>query len=107
MYQEKEIEKLYWTIGECADIVGVAPSCIRFWQKEFDIDVRRSHGFKNDRRFTRDKVFLFKAISEALEFFTLRGLKMMDLRYLDSTLEVIKDNVKECYFKNTSTKATD
>lgn len=94
---EKEIEKVYWSVGECAEIVGVEPSCIRFWQREFDIVVHRSRNNRRDRRFTRDQVFLFKSIHEALCFFKIEGLKMMDLEYLDVTLEAVKENVKECY----------
>ena len=36
-YKEKEIEKLYYSIGEVAEIFTVAPSLIRFWESEFDI----------------------------------------------------------------------
>jgi len=36
-YKEKEIEKLYYTIGEVADMFGVNTSLIRFWEKEFEI----------------------------------------------------------------------
>ena len=36
-YKEKEIEKLYYSIGEVAEIFTVAPSLIRFWETEFDL----------------------------------------------------------------------
>ena len=36
-YKEKPIEKLYYSIGEVADIFDVNVSLLRFWEKEFDI----------------------------------------------------------------------
>ncbi|MCL3781604.1 MerR family transcriptional regulator [Prolixibacteraceae bacterium JC049] len=33
---KKSVDKLYFSIGEVAQKVGVAPSQIRFWEKEFD-----------------------------------------------------------------------
>jgi DNA-binding transcriptional MerR regulator len=36
-YKEKEIAKLYYSIGEVADIFEVNASLIRFWEKEFNI----------------------------------------------------------------------
>ncbi|MCA1763056.1 MAG: MerR family transcriptional regulator, partial [Flavobacteriales bacterium] len=36
-YREKEIEKLYYSIGEVSELFGVNNSLIRFWEKEFDI----------------------------------------------------------------------
>ena len=36
-YREKEIEKLYYSIGEVAEILNVPVSTVRFWENEFDI----------------------------------------------------------------------
>ena len=36
-YKEKEIEKLYYTIGEVAKMFDVNTSHIRFWSKQFDV----------------------------------------------------------------------
>ena len=36
-YKEKEIEKLYYSIGEVAEMFNVAPSLIRFWESEFEV----------------------------------------------------------------------
>ena len=41
-------QKLYYTIGEAAAMLGVAPSVLRFWETEFD----QLHPVKN-RRGTR------------------------------------------------------
>ena len=36
-WKEKEIEKLYYTIGEVAVMLDVNTSLLRYWEKEFDI----------------------------------------------------------------------
>ena len=36
-YKEKKVEKLYYTIGEVAELLNVPVSTIRFWENEFDI----------------------------------------------------------------------
>ena len=36
-YKEKKVEKLYYSIGEVADLFNVNTSLIRYWEKEFDI----------------------------------------------------------------------
>lgn len=32
----EELDKLYYKIGEVAEIIGVPQSTLRFWEKEFD-----------------------------------------------------------------------
>jgi DNA-binding transcriptional MerR regulator len=36
-YKEKEIEKVYYSIGEVSEMFNVAPSLIRFWESEFEL----------------------------------------------------------------------
>ena len=36
-YKEKRVEKLYYSIGEVAEMFAVNSSLIRYWEKEFDI----------------------------------------------------------------------
>jgi transposase-like protein len=36
-YKEKNIEKLYYTIGEVAKMFDVNVSLLRYWEKEFEI----------------------------------------------------------------------
>lgn len=36
-YKENKVEKLYYSIGEVAEMFHVNTSLIRFWEKEFDI----------------------------------------------------------------------
>jgi DNA-binding transcriptional MerR regulator len=50
-YKEKKVEKLYYSIGEVADMFGVNTSLIRFWEKEFDI-IKPKKNKKGNRFFT-------------------------------------------------------
>jgi DNA-binding transcriptional MerR regulator len=58
-YQEKQIEKKYFTIGEVAEQLGVATSTLRFWEQEFPDYIKpgRYHkaGRKN-RKYTLDDI---------------------------------------------------
>ena len=36
-YKEKKVEKLFYSIGEVAEILDVPVSTVRFWENEFDI----------------------------------------------------------------------
>lgn len=54
-YKEKEIEKKYYSIGEVAEIFGVATSLIRYWEGEFDI-IKPRKDKKGNRRFTKDDI---------------------------------------------------
>ena len=68
-------EKLYYRIGEVADYIGVEPSTLRFWEKEFpQIKPKR----KNNERFYRpEDVRLFELIHYLLkeEKYTIEGAK--------------------------------
>jgi len=50
-YKEKEITKLYYTIGEVAEMFDVKTSTIRFWENEFSILKPRKNK-KGNRLFT-------------------------------------------------------
>jgi len=50
-YKEKKVEKLYYSIGEVAEMFQVKPSLIRFWEKEFDI-IKPKKNKKGNRFFT-------------------------------------------------------
>lgn len=82
-YKEKEIEKLYYTIGEVANIFGVNTSHIRFWSNEFDV-IRPATNKKGNRLYTKDDIENFRKIYHLVKEkgFTLRGAKteLKDLR---------------------------
>lgn len=75
-YKEKEIKKLYYSIGEVAAMFGVNTSLIRFWEKEFDI-IKPSKSKKGNRLFSAEDVENFKKIFILVkgEGYTLQGAK--------------------------------
>ena len=77
-YREKEIEKLYYSIGEVAEIFNVAPSLIRFWETEFDV-IKPKKNRKGNRQFTREDIDSVKMIYHLVKEkgFTLQGAKEM------------------------------
>jgi DNA-binding transcriptional MerR regulator len=54
-YKEKKVEKLYYSIGEVADMFGVNTSLIRFWEKEFD-NIKPKKNKKGNRFFTSQDI---------------------------------------------------
>jgi len=60
-YKEKQIEKLYYSIGEVAQMFNVNTSLIRFWEKEFDI-IKPKKNKKGNRLFTKSDIDNFHII---------------------------------------------
>lgn len=60
-YKEPKIEKLFYSIGEVADMFGVNASLIRFWEKEFTI-IKPKKNKKGNRLFTQADVDNFHII---------------------------------------------
>ncbi len=50
-YKEIKIEKLYYTIGEVAEMLNVPVSTVRFWENEFEI-LKPMKNKKGNRLFT-------------------------------------------------------
>lgn len=75
-YKKPVIKKLYYTIGEVAEIFDVNTSLIRFWEKEFDI-IKPKKNKKGNRLFTEKDVDNFFIIYHLVKErgFTLQGAK--------------------------------
>ncbi len=75
-YKEKEIEKLYYSIGEVAEMLSVNTSLLRYWEKEFDI-LRPKKNAKGDRFFTKADIENIKLIHHLVKDkgYTLEGAK--------------------------------
>lgn len=75
-YQNKPIEKLYYSIGEVAKLFDVNTSLIRFWEKEFDI-LKPKKNAKGNRLFTKKDVENLKLIHHLVKEkgYTLEGAK--------------------------------
>ena len=77
MEQEKTTLKVYYSIGEVAEMFGVNPSLIRFWEKEFDI-IKPHKNKKGNRQFTKADIDNFHLIYHLVKEkkMTLRGAQM-------------------------------
>ena len=75
-YKEREIEKLYYPIGEVADMFNVNTSQIRFYEKEFDI-LQPKKNAKGNRLFRIEDIETLKIIFNLIKDkgFTLQGAK--------------------------------
>jgi DNA-binding transcriptional MerR regulator len=73
---EEQIPKLYWKIGEVADMLGIEPSMIRFWLAEFEFDAAKKNK-DGVRFFNADEVAKIREIHRLLkvEFLTIRGAR--------------------------------
>jgi DNA-binding transcriptional MerR regulator len=58
---DKETEKLYYSIGEVADLFKVNTSLIRFWEKEFEV-LHPKKNKKGNRLFTPEDLVNLKLI---------------------------------------------
>ena len=76
-YKEKEESgKLYYSIGEVAEMFKVNTSLIRFWEKEFDI-IQPKKNKKGNRLFTAEDLDNFQIIFHLVKErgYTLQGAK--------------------------------
>ena len=74
--KDRELTKLYYSIGELSEMFGVSKSLIRFWETEFDL-LRPHKNSKGDRRFTKQNIQQFEIIYDLVKNrgFTLKGAK--------------------------------
>ena len=75
-YKDKPIEKLYYSIGEVAEMFEVNVSLLRFWEKEFEI-LKPKKNKKGNRMFTVTDLDNLKIIYHLVKErgFTLGGAK--------------------------------
>jgi DNA-binding transcriptional MerR regulator len=90
-YKERDISKLYYTMGEVTQMFDVNASQIRFYEKEFDI-LQPKKNKKGNRLFTPEDVENLKIIFSLVKDkgFTLHGAK----DYLKQNKSEIKENQK-------------
>ncbi len=76
-YKKPKIEKVFYSIGEVAEMFGVNTSNIRFWEKEFDI-IKPHKNAKGNRMFTPEDLENLKIIYHLLKErgMTIRGAQM-------------------------------
>jgi len=75
-YKKPKIEKVYFQIGEVAEMFDVNPSLIRYWEKEFP-SVKPHKNKKGNRLFTKDDLEQLKLIYHLVKErgMTLSGAK--------------------------------
>jgi DNA-binding transcriptional MerR regulator len=74
--QTGKIEKVYYSIGEVAELFEVNQSLIRFWEKEFDI-LKPQKNKKGNRLFTKQDINNLRIIYHLVKErgYTLSGAK--------------------------------
>lgn len=90
-YKEKEISKLYYPIGEVAELFEVNTSMIRFYEKEFEI-LQPKKNAKGNRLFRPEDLDNLKIIFHLIKDkgFTLQGAK----DYMKTNKNEVQDNQK-------------
>lgn len=75
-YKKPEIEKIFYSISEVAEMFHVNTSHIRYWEKEFDI-LKPHKNKKGNRLFTKDDIEQLKLIYHLVKEkgMTLKGAK--------------------------------
>jgi len=93
-YKKPTIEKVIFTIGEVAEMIGENTSLIRYWENNFDI-LKPQKNKKGNRLFSKDDVETVKLIHHLVKErgLTLKGAqqKLKDNR--DETInnfEIVK-----------------
>lgn len=93
-YKEPKIEKIFYTISEVADMLGVNQSLIRFWEKEFDI-LKPQKNKKGNRLFKQQDIdnlrLIFHLVKE--RGMTLKGAKLKlqnNKQEINDSFEIIK-----------------
>lgn len=88
-YKEREINKLYYTMGEVTEMFDVNASQIRFYEREFDI-LKPKKNKKGNRLFTKDDIANLKIIFNLVKDkgYTLQGAR----EYLRTNKSEAKEN---------------
>jgi DNA-binding transcriptional MerR regulator len=99
-YKERKVEKLYYSIGEAADMLDVPVSTVRFWENEFEI-LKPMKNKKGNRMFTPEDIKNLRIIHHLVkeEGMTLTGAKKkLSEKWdeTDHTFEVTQSLLKQC-----------
>ncbi|HZH73602.1 MAG TPA: MerR family transcriptional regulator [Mariniphaga sp.] len=74
---KKQIEKIFFTIGEVAQLLGVTPSSIRYWENNFD-DLKPQKSSGGTRLFSKDDIETLKLINYLVKErgLTIKGARL-------------------------------
>ena len=75
-FELNSLTKLYYSIGEVATLFSVNASLLRFWEKEFGLEVKKKNQ-KGNRLYSREEIKKLAVIYELVKVqgFTLDGAK--------------------------------
>ena len=94
-YIDKPLEKLYYTIGEVAEILGESTSLVRFWANSFPDFIKPARNKKGNRLFSAQDVSNFK-LRKGMPIgakVTLRGTKMYE--FLEKLIRVVLPRIRD------------
>lgn len=85
----QQLSKLYYSIGEVSELLNVNPSLLRFWEKEFKLEVSKRNK-KGNRLFTIKEIEKINKIYHfvKIEGYTLDGAKKA-LKSKESPTEIV------------------
>lgn len=81
------MEKLYYSIGEAAEIIGESTSLVRYWSNEFDSHFKLTRSSRGDRKYTAEDIETLKQIHY------LVNVKGLTLDGVDKALKADKGKV--------------
>lgn len=84
-YKKPKIEKIFYSIGEVAEMVGENQSLIRYWENQFDA-LKPQKNKKGTRLFSKEDIETVKLIHHLVK---VRGLT------LKGAQQKLKDNREE------------
>ena len=70
------MEKLYYSIGEAAEIIGESTSLVRYWSNEFGRHFKLTRSTRGDRKYTAEDIETLKQIHHLVNVqgLTLEGV---------------------------------
>lgn len=76
-YKEKETVKMFYSIGEVANIFHVNTSLLRFWEKEFSTTLDLSKDSRGNRQYTEQDIAKIRVLHNLVkeQGYTLDGAK--------------------------------
>lgn len=81
------MEKLYYSIGEAAEIIGESTSLVRYWSNEFGKHFKLTRSTRGDRKYTAEDIDTLKQIHY------LVNVKGLTLEGVDKALSENKGKV--------------
>lgn len=86
------MEKLYYSIGEVAEILGESTSLVRYWSNEFSSHFKLKRSAKGDRKYTAGDIETLKQIHHLVNVdgLTLEGVN----KALKNSKRTVEKDVK-------------